>query len=154
LELNQVIGQRRLSAGLDRHLQLVFRPTGCANSGLIRVDYRGAEVIEATLLVNQETCHFLQLNIEGNGTVSYQADEVDRSSTIAAFAVEREHRVPTLPASALLDVSDNISSDDIELFTDGLPSDDHLTTWGIYYRGKHYSGGCRTETIRIVSIWC
>jgi hypothetical protein len=124
-------------------LTLIYRPVNCSHNGLIRIEYNGSQVTDARILVGQETCHFLRVDISGRGATSYQPQELSLADeSLAAWQTETANR---LPVYSLDDFSKDQPNADLELFRTGLPDNHDLSTFGFYFEGKHYNAGCITR---------
>jgi hypothetical protein len=125
---------------------LMSRGGNCTHNGLLRFTLpagkAGAEV-PGSLLVNQETCHFLKFDMWGDVAVGYTPAEIPQADQIIkAYRHEVASRVPTKPYA---DFATDYPQVDLTRFSAGLPDNDDLTTRGIYFDGIHYTDDCRTR---------
>ncbi len=128
-------------------LTLVFRPVNCTHNGLIRIEYNAVEILKTSILVGQETCHFIRFDIVGDGRASFSRDQRSKEGAIEDARVRaawQEEKAGILPVYSF-DQFEKDYGADLALFTTGLPDNDDLSTAGFYYDGKHFSDGCRTR---------
>ena len=134
------------SEGEYAHASLPFtlmnRIVNCAHNGLLTFRYTATRIEEVRVLVNQETCHFTKFDLWGEGLARYTPGPVaGADATRAAFASEQAQRIPTKPLAALA----TDYGADLALLLTGLPTNDDLTTAGVYFEGTHYTTPCNTR---------
>jgi hypothetical protein len=124
-------------------LTLVTRSVGCTHNGLIRLEYNRDRITRTNILVGQETCHFLRVNITGDGIAHFtRLQHESRTQLEARWKLEQANRIPTFSLSSL---EDEYPLFDLALFKTGLPDNDDLSKFGFYYKGKHYASGCNSR---------
>jgi len=126
---------------------LMSREANCTHNGLLRftlVRGKEGERQSGSILINQETCHFLKFDMWGAVSVVYTPTALPLAQQIIAeFRDEVAARIPT---KAYADFARDYPQANLARFSAGLPDNDDLSIHGIYFEGVHYTGDCRTRS--------
>ncbi|MCZ6641344.1 MAG: hypothetical protein O7F71_07185 [Gammaproteobacteria bacterium] len=124
---------------------LMSREANCTHNGLLKftlVAGKEGNKQSGSILINQETCHFLKFDMWGAVSVVYTPTAMPLAQqVIADFRDEVAARIPSRPYA---DFARDYPQVDLARFSAGLPDNDDLSTRGIYFEGVHYSD-CRTR---------
>lgn len=117
----------------------------CTHNGVMTFLFKDdGSVSKLTYQIAQETCQYFKFNLHGKVNASYQSAAISNAAAIkTAFEQELAARLPVKPLSALATdypqagvITANIGSDQ---------SSSHMTAYGVYYNGVHYTGNCSTR---------
>jgi hypothetical protein len=117
----------------------------CTHNGVMTFLFKDdGSVSKLAYQIAQETCQYFKFNLHGKLNASYQSASISNAAAIkTAYSQEVAARLPVKPLSALATdypqagvVLSNIGSDQ---------SSSHLSAYGVYYNGTHYSGNCSTR---------
>ena len=123
---------------------LIHRGVNCTHNGEFTFRYGDNSIAHPFVRVNQETCHFLKVDIQGSvDSFSYDPQPVaNRDEIVEKYVVESNARLPVKSLEAL-EQEHGVS---IATLKAALPPDDGLSILGVYYDGIHYSTDCRTRS--------
>lgn len=121
---------------------LIHRWVGCTHNGLLKFRFDETQIDQASIRIDQETCHFHKFDMNGDVRVEFVLDSVDDSADIQQqFLEETENRLATASFEDFT-AKYEVSAED---FLSGLPLDDDLAVAGIFFEGVHYRTDCRTR---------
>ena len=120
---------------------LVHRWVNCTFNGVIDFTYTKDSISNARANINQETCHFLKFDAEGDIDVRYVPESLGHDTLVEDYRDEKNSR---LPVQSIEEFTKRHAVN-FEDFLHGLPDDDDLTLAGVYFEGNHYSTACRTR---------
>ncbi|WP_165831981.1 MULTISPECIES: serine hydrolase [Gammaproteobacteria] len=109
---------------------LVERNQNCTHHGLIQIDNAAANAEIA-----QETCGYLQFNLQASGTANLVNQAIpERSEYLQSFAAQNKANLPTASISELPTTIQN-----------ALSRLDDKTVYGLLYDGIHFRSECSTR---------
>ncbi|WP_283136900.1 hypothetical protein [Rhizohabitans arisaemae] len=121
---------------------IVVRNHNCTHNGSMTFLYTSSEVSRVRYQITQETCLRLQFDMWGQLEADYRPSRVPGAHGLkAAHAAEVASRLPSKPFAQLAVDHPGV---DPSAFTATL-TPEHLTAYGVLYRGVHYAGDCRTR---------
>ena len=122
---------------------LIHRFGNCTHNGVFNIRYDFEKVYEITVSINQETCHFVQFDLQGSvAEFSFESKTIpERGDVIRQYEREENARIPTATIKEL----EERTGSDIGDLMHVLPQDDGLSILGVYYDGVHYTTECRTR---------
>lgn len=121
---------------------LIHRWVNCTHNGLLKFRFDEAQVDQASIRIDQETCHFHKFDMNGDVRVEFVLNSVDGSDEIRQeFLDETDNRIEI---ASFEDFTAKYEVDAAD-FLNGLPLDDDLAVAGIYFEGVHYRTDCRTR---------
>lgn len=122
---------------------LIHRWVNCTHNGLLKFRFDESQIDQASIRIDQETCHFHKFDMNGEVHVEFALNSVDQADEIRReFLVERDGRLPTATFEEFT-AKYGIEAQD---FLTGLPQNDDLSVAGIFYEGIHYRTDCRTRS--------
>lgn len=122
---------------------LIHRWVSCTHNGLLKFRFDESQIDQASIRIDQETCHFHKFDMSGEVQIDFALRAVDGAEELRLqFLAETENRLPT----ASFDDFTSKYDVDAEGFLSGLPQDDNLSVAGIFYEGIHYRTDCRTRS--------
>ena len=128
-----------LYAGLP--FTIVNRVGNCTHNGVIRFKFNDS-IQDGSLVVNQETCHFVKVDIEADLEIDWKSHAIkNRDEVIESYELEVASRLPVQSIETLVEKTGT----DISKLMDVLPKDDGLSILGVYFDGIHYTTECRTR---------
>ncbi len=124
---------------------LVQRNANCTHNGVMTFLFNSTGISKVRYQITQETCTYFKYNMWGQLSATYIPAAVSNALTLKNnHATEIGNRIPTKPISAL--TTDYPSSGiNVSTFGSGITAA-HLTTYGLYYNGVNYIGGCTTRS--------
>lgn len=121
---------------------LIHRWVNCTHNGLLKFRFDETQIDQASIRIDQETCHFHKFDMNGDVLIEFALKSVDDAEDIRqAFLDEEESRLTT---ASLEDFTAKYEIDAGD-FLNGLPLNDDLAVAGIFYEGVHYRTECRTR---------
>jgi hypothetical protein len=123
---------------------LIERNANCVHHGVLSFLFTDAAVSQVRYQITAETCEYFQFDMWGQTGATYQPDGVpDAEAVREAYAAEVAARLPTKPIAEL--ATDHPDAGvDLSAFGGGI-SPDALSTFGFFYDGVNYVGGCPTR---------
>ncbi len=125
---------------------LVKRGQNCTHNGLMTFLYDDSRVSNIRFQITQESCLHFKYDMWGQLGASYSRREVANAEMLRSeHAQEVSKRLPTRPVTALLE---DFPGAGVKLanFTKDIPSQQHITTWGILVNGTNYVSNCPTRS--------
>ncbi|MCY4143276.1 MAG: serine hydrolase [Gammaproteobacteria bacterium] len=121
---------------------LINRWVNCTHNGLLKFRFDESQIDQASIRIDQETCHFHKFDMSGDVQIDFALREIDDKEELREeFLIETDGRLPT----ATFDDFTATYEVDAEDFLVGLPRDHDLAVAGIFYEGVHYRTECRTR---------
>ncbi|MDP2777215.1 MAG: hypothetical protein Q8O48_06210, partial [Anaerolineales bacterium] len=113
------------------------------HNGVMTFLFNATSVSNVRYQITQETCVYYQVNMWGQLSATYTAGAVANAATIKdSHVIEVANRLPTKSISAL--ATDYPSSGiNVSIFGSGTAGT--VTSYGVYYNGVNYIGGCTTR---------
>ncbi|GII97358.1 hypothetical protein [Sinosporangium siamense] len=123
---------------------LVFRNHNCTQNGAMSFLFNRSSVSQVRYQVTQETCLSIKFDMWGQLPATYQPYRVHGAQGLrAAHAAEVGARLPTKPFEQLAVDYPGI---DLARFGAGTGvTREHLTVYGLLYKGVNYVSGCQTR---------
>ena len=125
---------------------LVKRGQNCTHNGLMTFLYDDSRVSNIRFQITQESCLHFKYDMWGQLGAEYSPRDVANAETLRSeHAQEMSKRLPTRPVTALLE---DFPRADVKLanFLKDIPSQQHITTWGILVNGTNYVSNCPTRS--------
>ncbi len=123
---------------------LVERNQNCAYHGVVSFLFDGSATSPAAFQVTQETCKYFKFDLWDAGPARFAAGVApDAEAVAAAYAAEVAARIPVRPIDEL---RNDYPRSQVYPQSFGAGMDrEHLTAYGIAFRGIHYAGPVRTR---------
>lgn len=123
---------------------LVERNANCVHNGLLTFLFNAGTISQVRYQITNETCEYFQFDMWGQVGATYTRGTVSGDAALeSAYATEVADRIPTKPISALSTDYPNAGVDTSK-FGSGITAS-ALSTFGVYYNGVNYVGGCQTR---------
>lgn len=148
---NYIVGPGRVwletgDQGLTRAsfpFALVERNANCTHNGVMTFLFDESKISNLRYQITQETCLYSKFNLWGQLKASYTPRGIQDSAAIrAAHLAEVADKLPTKSISELEKAYPGI---DPSAFGSGI-TPGYLTTYGLYFNGINYIGGCQTRS--------
>jgi hypothetical protein len=127
---------------------LVQRNQNCVHNGAMTFLFNTTKrprISRVFYQITQETCYPMKFDMWGVLDADFSPAAVAGSSEIRArFAAEQAHQMPTKPLSALAEDLPGTNID-VAAIRRGYKHPEDITTYGMVFRGIHYSAGCPTR---------
>ncbi len=122
---------------------LVERNANCTHNGMMTLLFDNSKISNVRYQIAQETCMYSKFNMWGQLRATYTRGGVKDPEVIrAAHAAELANKIPTKPIAEL---AKDYPKVDLSGFGSGV-TPGHLTTYGVYFKGVNYVGGCATRS--------
>jgi hypothetical protein len=127
---------------------LVQRNQNCVHNGELTFLFnarKNPNISRVYYQITQETCYPMKFNLWGTVEATFLPGVVPAGREIRTrFAAEQSQRMPTKPLSALSSDFPNAGVD-VAQFPRAYKHPEEITTYGLIFRGVHYSSGCATR---------
>ncbi|MFM9670935.1 hypothetical protein [Streptomyces galilaeus] len=123
---------------------LVERNANCVHNGVLSFLFNTSSISQVRYQITAETCAYHQFDMWGQVNATYQPATVPGGEAARdAYAAEVADRLPTKPIAQLATDHPGTGVDTSKFGAGITPT--ALSTYGFYYDGVNYVGGCQTR---------
>ncbi|MGF1721901.1 choice-of-anchor D domain-containing protein [Vibrio kyushuensis] len=125
---------------------LMQKNSNCVHNGVMSFTFNDQSISQVSYQIASETCLYYQFDMWGSVDAQYTQQTVTNSLQIKqAHQTYESSKIEMRPISEL---ASDYPSSGVNAANFGHSSEvspDHMSVYGVYYNGIHYSGGCETR---------
>ncbi|MCK6264035.1 choice-of-anchor D domain-containing protein [Vibrio sp. ZSDE26] len=125
---------------------IMQKNSNCVHNGVMSFTFNNQSISQVSYQIAAETCLYYQFDMWGSVDAQYTQQTVTNSLQIKqAHQTYESSKIEMRPISELATDYPSSGVDAANFGHSSEVSPDHMSVFGVYYNGVHYSGGCETR---------